>query len=70
MQADFDADSFAAGILRAEIAALNAELRFDAPLRVVVETCGEANAFYDPNDRLVIFCTEFEGHLRAMYQAL
>lgn len=70
MQADFDAESFAALILRTEIEALNEELRFDAPLSVVAEPCGEANAFYDPNDRMVVFCSEFEAHLRAMYQAL
>ena len=70
MEQLFDETSFAAQILAAEIEALNTDLLFDDALGVVVEPCGEPNAFYDPNDRLVIFCTEFEDHLREMYRQL
>lgn len=69
MDAAFKPESFAAEVLLAEIEAMNAEVRWDAPLTVIVEECGEANAFYAPSERLVIFCTEFETHLREMYRA-
>lgn len=50
-------------ILTEETAALNAEMSLADVLEVRVEPCGEANAFYDPNMRAIIFCTEFEAHL-------
>jgi hypothetical protein len=46
-----------------EVAALNAEMVLSYPLEVTVERCGEANAFYDPQDARIIFCTEFVDHL-------
>ena len=62
--------SFASGILAAEIDALNAEMQVSTTLTVIMENCGEANAFYDPQDRAIIFCTEFEAHLRALAEDL
>ena len=59
-------ESLTADILKAEIDALNAEMTLAEPLSVVVEPCGEANAFYDPSDVTVTFCTEFEAHLREL----
>lgn len=70
IEARFDDGSLTARVLAEEITALNAEIRFDAPLVVVVEDCDEANAFYDPSEQTIIMCTEFEDHLREMFDAL
>ncbi len=47
-----------------EVAALNEDFVIPGGLTVVVEPCGEPNAFYDPNDATVIMCSEFEDWLR------
>jgi len=67
---DGEADSFSARIIADEVVALNEELSLSAPLRIVEESCGEANAFYDPERREVIFCSEFEDHLIEMEEQL
>lgn len=46
-----------------EVAALNADFVLPVSLPVIVEDCGEANAFYDPASREITMCTEFEGYL-------
>ncbi len=53
-----------------EIKALNAELALPHPLAIKVESCGEANAFYDPDEGAITICDEFEGHLRKLYELL
>jgi len=63
-------DSLTEQIIEQEVAALNAEFRFAHPVTISVESCGEANAFYDPQDRAIVMCTEFEDHLRAMADLL
>jgi len=50
-------------ILADEVEALNRDFALSDTLTVTVESCGEANAFYDPNDRTVVFCSEFEDYL-------
>lgn len=57
-------------IIGQEVAALNAEFRFARPLTITVESCGEANAFYDPEDSAIVICSEFEDHLRTMVDLL
>nr|WP_237029054.1 DUF4344 domain-containing metallopeptidase [Phaeobacter porticola] len=34
---------------------------------VKVESCGDANAFYDPEDVSITFCTEFIAHLEGLF---
>jgi hypothetical protein len=63
-------EGFAADILRAEIEALSTEMHLAIRLDVSVQECGEANAFYDPETVEIVFCTEFEPHLRAMFDLL
>ena len=63
-------DSFTAGIVAAEVAALNADFGFPSVIQVLTGECGEANAFYDPSDQSIIMCEEFEGHLRLLYRML
>jgi hypothetical protein len=58
--------SLAAELLAYEAEFLNGELQLASPLRIVVEECGVANAFYDPSERLIIFCTEFEDYFKDM----
>ena len=67
---DADGDGLTEQILREEVAYLNEELSLSEPVDVVIESCGEANAFYDPNDRVIIFCSEFEPHLRKLLARL
>lgn len=62
--------SFTAGIIGAEVEALNADFGFPGTIEVITGECGEANAFYDPSDQSVIICEEFEDHLRRLYRAL
>lgn len=50
-------------ILTEEVAALNEILMLGAPLAIRVEPCDEANAFYDPADTAITFCTEYEAAL-------
>jgi len=57
---------FAADIIAAEIALLNEEMHLAQPLHVSVRDCGEANAFYEPETVEIVFCSEFEPHLREL----
>ncbi|GIT93063.1 hypothetical protein JANAI62_35210 [Jannaschia pagri] len=63
-------DGLAGTVLSDEVAALNDMLTLSDSLTVRLTACGEANAFYDPVDRTVTFCTEFEDHLRAQGEAI
>lgn len=62
--------TLAVQILAEEVDFLNENLTLQDRLTVTVESCGEANAFYDPNTTEVIFCTEFEDHLYGRAQDL
>lgn len=64
-----DPDSLTARTVRDEVAALNETFALPEPLSVVVEPCGEANAFYDPEARQITICSEFEAHLRDLAPA-
>jgi len=63
---DSDAARFTAEVLEAEIAALNKDFALPHPLRITVEACGEANAFYDLGSREIIMCSEFADHLTGL----
>lgn len=63
-------ESLTARLLADEIDALNAEMSLAQPLTIVVETCGEANAFYDPETVQITMCLDFEDHLRALEDLL
>ncbi len=63
-------ESLTSEILTHEVAQLNNEMQLREPLEITVESCGQANAFYDPQEVKVIFCTEFEGHLRDLFRSL
>ena len=59
-------ESIIAQTLAFEIQQLNAELQLSQEIEVTVESCGEANAYYDPEDKEIVFCTEFEDHLKKL----
>lgn len=63
--ADLPGADIMAQTLGEELAALNAELALPVELPVNVDSCGEANAFYDPQTREITMCTEFVAHLIA-----
>lgn len=50
-----------------EVAALNVDFVLPVDLPVIVEACGEANAFYDPVAREITMCIEFEAYLSTLY---
>jgi len=37
---------------------------------VSLESCGEANAFYDPGERRIVFCSEFTPYLERVEDVL
>jgi len=63
-------DSLTTEVIAAEVAALNADFSLPRDLTVRVEVCGEANAFYDLDRTEIVMCTEFEDHLRDLYDLL
>ena len=67
---DGDTESLTGSLVVDEVAALNDEFAWPEALTVVVKPCAEANAFYDPNGPEIIICTEFEPHLRTLFQLL
>lgn len=54
-------------VLGAEIIDIAQEITLPEDVTVRVETCGEANAFYDPQDRSITFCSEFVSHLQYLF---
>ncbi|MCT8161264.1 DUF4344 domain-containing metallopeptidase [Pseudoruegeria sp. SHC-113] len=67
MPGAFEDAPLTARLLEVEVAALNGELRLSLPLSVWVESCGEPNAYYDPETAGITMCTEFEAHLHSLY---
>jgi hypothetical protein len=65
-----DETSFTATLIASEVEALNADFSFPDHVEVRTESCGEANAFYDPDNRSIILCEEFETYLRDLFGAL
>lgn len=58
-----DNDSHLAQFITREIAVLNKVLALPEPITVSVIPCGKANAYYDPEPKEVIICTELSDHL-------
>lgn len=59
-------DSLLGLLLADEVAALNEDFELPEPLTFRLETCGEANGFYDPETRLITICSELDGYLRGL----
>lgn len=58
--------SFIMEVLTPEIEILNQNFSTPVELVVKIESCGEANAYYDPEDKSITFCSEFVPHLFAL----
>lgn len=61
-----DANSHLAKFVEAEVAKLNRIMTLPQPITVSVIPCGEVNAFYDPNAREILICTELSEHLAGL----
>lgn len=57
-------------LLAQEVQAMNGDFKLPARITVRVDQCGEANAYYDPTDRSIIFCSEFVAHLGELHDRL
>jgi hypothetical protein len=55
-------------VLASEVADFNQYYSLPTPITVAVESCGEANAFYYPDDQAITICTEYADDLRRIWQ--
>lgn len=60
-------DGFMSAFLQDEVSALNDRYRFPIDIPVALESCGEANAYYDLDAQKITICQEFEDHLRGQF---
>ena len=58
-----------ADLLADEVAALNETFGLPEVVTVVVADCGEANAFYNPEERSITMCNEYAQNLQDMWEA-
>lgn len=63
LDVETDGGALTADLIEAEVEALNEEFRLPQRLTVSVLPCGEANAYYDPQYREIVMCTEFADDL-------
>ena len=54
-------------LIATEVGILNGEYGLPVRIDVTVETCGEANAFYDLRARRVVMCVEYADDLTSLY---
>lgn len=52
-----------------EISDFNRDYNLPMNIDVAIETCGEANAFYDPSLRRITLCTEYAEDIGALWDA-
>ena len=60
-----DSAPFTSEVMQGEVDALNAMLSMDFELPIVVEACGEPNAFYSEETQSITMCVEFEAEYRS-----
>lgn len=63
-----DADDPVYALLSEEVAELNKTYGLPQEIRVGVEPCGQANAFYVPAEARIIMCTEYAEDLARIWQ--
>ena len=56
-------------LLESEVAALNTQFQLNQTLEVKVALCGEANAFYDLQEKSVTMCTEYADLLQVQHNS-
>ena len=60
-------DTLTERLVSDEVEILNRDFSLPETLLVEVTSCDEANAFYDPEAKSITICTEFEPHLRDLF---
>ena len=65
VERDTDGARLTADLIIEEVAALNREFKLPARLNISIEACDEANAWYDPELREIVMCTEFADDIAA-----
>lgn len=55
-------------LLAVEVVNINADFRLPQEVRVNVESCGEPNAFCDPESISITFCTDFVPQLESLFK--
>lgn len=63
VERDTDGAELTAALMEAEVEALNNEFKLPSRLLVNVESCGEANAWYDLETKEITMCTEFSDDI-------
>ncbi|MEM6557968.1 MAG: DUF4344 domain-containing metallopeptidase [Pseudomonadota bacterium] len=63
-------ESLTERLIEAEVRSLNSEFQLAGDLTITIESCGEANAFYDPATAEVVMCEEMEDHLTNLVELL
>lgn len=56
-------------LIASEVADFNRDYHLPVDVEVAFETCGEANAFYDPETRRISLCTEYIDYMGALWDA-
>lgn len=65
VERDTDGANLTAELIVEEVAAINQEFKLPKTLNISIEACGEANAWYDPEAREIVMCTEFADDIAA-----
>ena len=64
-----DANPAIASVLQGEIDNLAEQFNLPTRIAVKVDSCGEDNAFYMPDDKLITFCSEYVDLWVLLYEA-
>ena len=58
-----------ADLLAEEVAALNEHFGLPQEITVVVADCGEANAYYSPDEKMITMCNEYAQDLQYLWES-
>ncbi|MBP9951264.1 MAG: DUF4344 domain-containing metallopeptidase [Cypionkella sp.] len=58
-----------ADVLAEEVRSINERIGLPEQVTVVVADCGEANAYYNPEDRTITMCNEYAQNLQEMWES-
>ncbi len=58
-----------ADLLAEEVASMNEHFGLPEEITVVVADCGEANAFYSPDEKMITMCNEYAQDLQYLWES-
>lgn len=58
-----------ADLIADEVKSINERFGVPEEVTVLVADCGQANAFYNPNDKTITMCTEYAQNLQDMWES-